>query len=250
MLTPTLCALFTLSAVAVTLTLEYTLARADAQGKAAPSIHWWGAAIGKTCSSVGFLALFAISVTQISPDHHSAHPTWLGAALIASAIGDVALIGKSDRCFLVGLGSFLLGHFAFMVAFALPGSAQAQLSLSDLAFWGVTGLSLLISGGASVFAYRYFRASMPVKLRIPSLIYTSVIALMVAAAGAHAYLEQCGYVALGAVAFWLSDLAVAQQRFRGDVLPLGGFYVRLWGLPLYYIAQLILAAEPSRAFTM
>ena len=56
-------------------------------------------------------------------------------------------------------------------------------------------------------------------------------------------------VAVGAIAFWLSDLAVAQQRFHAHRLPLRGFYVRLWGLPLYYVAQLLFAAEPGRYLT-
>jgi len=41
----------------------------------------------------------------------------------------------------------------------------------------------------------------------------------------------------GAVLFWLSDLAVARDRF---VRP--GFVNPLVGLPLYYAAQLLLAS--------
>jgi hypothetical protein len=45
-------------------------------------------------------------------------------------------------------------------------------------------------------------------------------------------------VLIGAVAFYVSDLAVARQRFvRQQVLN------RLWGLPLYYGAQLLLASS-------
>jgi hypothetical protein len=44
------------------------------------------------------------------------------------------------------------------------------------------------------------------------------------------------WITVGAVMFYLSDLAVARDRF---VAP--GFTNRVWGLPLYYGAQLILA---------
>jgi hypothetical protein len=43
-----------------------------------------------------------------------------------------------------------------------------------------------------------------------------------------------GVILAAAVAFYLSDLAVARDRF---VAP--GFRNRLWGLPLYYGAQLL-----------
>ena len=42
--------------------------------------------------------------------------------------------------------------------------------------------------------------------------------------------------AIGGVLFYLSDLAVARHRF---VAP--GFVNRAWGLPTYYLAQLLIA---------
>ena len=41
---------------------------------------------------------------------------------------------------------------------------------------------------------------------------------------------------VGALGFFLSDLAVARERFVAK-----GFTNKLWGLPLYYGAQLLLA---------
>jgi uncharacterized membrane protein YhhN len=237
----------TLSAVAFTLYCEYILAQSEDIKSARYHRLWWRAAIGKTCASLGFITLFLVLVNRASPAELCAHPWWLGGALVTSAIGDLALIGKSQRCFLVGLGSFLIAHLAFALAFMIPASQGMSVSsLSGGTPWLVTLGALAVTGLASAVAYRKFRPEMPESLRAPSLVYSGVIALMVATAAAHAYCTQCPYVTLGAIAFWLSDLAVAQQRFRGHLLPLQGFHVRLWGLPLYYIAQLILAAEPSR----
>jgi len=48
-----------------------------------------------------------------------------------------------------------------------------------------------------------------------------------------------GWVRLaGAVTFYVSDLSVARDRFLAP-----GFVNRLWGLPLYYGAQLLLAGS-------
>jgi hypothetical protein len=44
----------------------------------------------------------------------------------------------------------------------------------------------------------------------------------------------------GAIGFYLSDLSVARDRF---VAP--GFVNRLWGIPLYYGAQLLFAWSVS-----
>jgi hypothetical protein len=44
-------------------------------------------------------------------------------------------------------------------------------------------------------------------------------------------------VLLGAVMFYASDLSVARDRFVKR-----GFLNRVWGLPLYYAAQLVLAS--------
>jgi uncharacterized membrane protein YhhN len=69
-------------------------------------------------------------------------------------------------------------------------------------------------------------------LRGPVVAYIAVITVMVAASIA----TKKPLVAAGAFAFYLSDLSVARDRF---VSP--GFVNRLWGLPLYYGAQILMA---------
>jgi uncharacterized membrane protein YhhN len=73
-------------------------------------------------------------------------------------------------------------------------------------------------------------------LRAPVVAYLIVISAMVAmAAGTTAAEPGLGILA-GAAAFAVSDLAVARERF---VAP--GVGNRLWGLPLYYLAQALFA---------
>jgi uncharacterized membrane protein YhhN len=47
-------------------------------------------------------------------------------------------------------------------------------------------------------------------------------------------------VAVGALAFTASDISVARDRFVQH-----GFVNRVWGLPLYYVAQLLIAGTPA-----
>jgi uncharacterized membrane protein YhhN len=77
-------------------------------------------------------------------------------------------------------------------------------------------------------------------MQVPVAAYVAVISLMVVCALGVADFRQQTTIALGALAFYASDLAVARQRFVA-----AGFGNKLWGLPLYYGAQLLLASTAS-----
>jgi uncharacterized membrane protein YhhN len=73
-------------------------------------------------------------------------------------------------------------------------------------------------------------------MRVPIGIYMLVIAAMcVVAIGAGAA-GAPWMIPVGALMFAASDIAVVRDRFVAS-----GFMNRLWGLPLYYAAQLIIA---------
>jgi uncharacterized membrane protein YhhN len=77
-------------------------------------------------------------------------------------------------------------------------------------------------------------------MRLSVRAYTAILsAMLVAAAGASAADPA---IFAGALVFYLSDLTVARDRF---VSP--GFANGLIGLPLYYAAQLMLAATVGGA---
>ena len=85
---------------------------------------------------------------------------------------------------------------------------------------------------------RWLGPHMDSKMRAPVLAYIVAITVMVAlAAGSFRYCASWLLIA-GALGFYLSDLSVARDRF---VVP--AFVNRLWGLPLYYAAVLLLAAS-------
>jgi uncharacterized membrane protein YhhN len=151
-------------------------------------------------------------------------------ALVLCWLGDVLLIPKSsDAAFKGGLVSFLLGHVVLVVAFAWRGLDPTGLAAAAL-----------LSAVAVVLALRWLRPHVPDSFRVPVHAYMAVISLMVvAAAGATA----AGVaVVVGALLFYVSDLAVARERFVEK-----SFLNRAWGLPLYYAATLILASTAGAA---
>ena len=186
------------------------------------------AAVGKVAASAGFLALaFTLGVPWRTP-----HGAAVLAALVLSAVGDVALIGTSRRAFLGGLIAFLLGHVAYLVAFVQLGVEPAGI---------VPGaVFMLVLGGAVLRTLRG-----PSGKLFPAVVaYVAVIGMMVALAGgvATAHRGVAGdTLAAAAVAFAVSDLFVARQRF---LVP--AFHNRAIGLPLYYGAQLAFAWAASQ----
>jgi len=151
----------------------------------------------------------------------------LVAGLVLAACGDVLLIPKSKSTFLFGLGAFLAGHVAYAAAFTLHGVDVTAVLLAA----GVLAL-------AAVFVLRWLWPHVDRPMRLPVLAYVVVITAMVALAAGTAMQTGAWSLLLGAFAFYLSDLSVARDRF---VAP--GLLNRLWGLPLYFFAQMLLASR-------
>jgi len=148
--------------------------------------------------------------------------------LLLSWLGDVFLIPKRQLFFIVGLGSFLLAHVAFSGAFLLQPLAILPLALAAPAMVIV-----------AIIVLRWLWPNLPRNFRPAVVSYLGAISLMVVlasgtigAAGLH--------LVIGAVMFAASDIFVARDRFVSPSVA-----NRLWGLPLYYAAQLIFALSPQ-----
>ncbi len=151
-------------------------------------------------------------------------------ALVLSFVGDVLLIPADPRAFLGGLGAFLLGHVGFTAAFFVHG-----VSL------GVAGAGLVALVPVALVVARWLLPHVDAKMRIPVLAYMTAISAMVAASFGAAAAHPNGLeldLAGAAILFFVSDLSVARDRF---IAP--GFVNRLWGLPLYYGAQIWFALQ-------
>ncbi len=121
--------------------------------------------------------------------------------LALSFLGDVLLISMDLRAFRGGLVSFLLGHVAYAAAFAELGPS--------LGWSMVAAVPLLIVAGVVM---RWLGPHLG-KMFLPVTAYMVVISVMVIlATGTLGH--PGGMIRLaGAVAFFLSDLSVARDRF-------------------------------------
>jgi uncharacterized membrane protein YhhN len=168
-----------------------------------------GVWIAKPLASLGFLAAGIASGAG----------AFLLTALVLSFLGDVLLIPK--KTFVAGLAAFLFAHVAFAVAFWSRGVDARRAGAAMIA---------LIVVGAIVGRWLVPHVG---KLKVPVIAYiVTIIAMASLAMG----VRDSSLVPAGALMFFVSDLAVARDKF---VAP--GFANKSWGLPLYYAAQLLLA---------
>jgi uncharacterized membrane protein YhhN len=170
-----------------------------------------------------------IAACLLQPRPDAAYFGLVLAGLVLGLAGDVLLALPRPAAFRAGLASFLLGHLAYVAAFA---------RLTAPSDWVVPGVVLLWAAAWLVF--RWLRPHLG-GLRAPVAAYVVVITLMVWAAWAafHAggLAPPGGLLAVfGALAFYLSDIFVARDRFLAP-----GWENRLLGLPLYYAGQFCLA---------
>lgn len=176
-------------------------------------------AAGKPFASLGFIVA-ALGFGALE----SRYGNIVLTGLILGAIGDVCLLGSAKQYFTAGLVSFLLGHVAYVIAFAgLPIGTIPAL------------VAAVLMAAVMVAIARWVFPHAP-DMRIPIGVYMLVIVLMcVVAIGAGAA-GAPWMIPVGALMFTASDIAVVRDRFVSK-----GFVNRLWGLPLYYAAQLIIA---------
>lgn len=149
------------------------------------------------------------------------------AGLVLSFAGDVLLIPRSRAVFRAGIASFLLGHVAYGVAFLVRGVSPAA-----------TALALVAAALPLAQVFRWLAPHVEPEMRVPVYAYMTVIMLMVAFAAGMVAAGGPPLALAGAVAFYLSDLSVARDRFVVEE-----FANRAWGLPLYFAAQLLIAAS-------
>jgi uncharacterized membrane protein YhhN len=161
---------------------------------------------------------------------------WFGLGIMFSLAGDVLLMISLDRLFLPGLAAFLCAHATYIIGFNTPPPA--------LSVWGI--ILAVIVGLSGVRLLRRIVAPLPAqgqsRLRIPILIYGSVISLMLLSAmikltdtswdAAAALLA-----ALGAFLFYLSDIILAWIKF---IAPLQNG--RIYNILTYHLGQIALIA--------
>lgn len=191
--------------------------------------HWpIGRAIFKIIASSAFV-LIALQLNATT----STYGRLILAALALSWLGDVFLLSKQNRLFLLGIASFLLSHIVFSIAFATHPLDLPAL-LAGLAVMSFVGIMVL----------RWLWPHLQSFYRVAVSAYIAAIVAMCSFAIALSAASGSGILAAGALAFAASDISVARDRF---VSP--GFINRAWGLPLYYAAQVTLALSVGNVYS-
>ena len=180
------------------------------------NLRWLFKPIAATC-----FVLLALNLGALE----NIYGRWLLAGLCLCWLGDVFLIPDRDLTFLLGLGSFLLGHLGFAVAFSTLGGSTTAL------LWAAVPVLLL-----GTLTTHWLWPQVPADMKIPVVAYILVICAMLLSASSVIGTPAGLFIAAGAWGFAVSDVAVARDQFISP-----GWRNRLWGLPLYFGSQLLLA---------
>ena len=174
------------------------------------------------------LSLLFIVAWWHLPYPNSFVSTLVGAALTCCFCGDILLAFGVRITFLLGLVSFLMGHLLFATTFFVTGTIGPGMAIGAM-------LMVLAAG----IIWRWLAPHLD-DMTAPVLAYLVVISIMVCSAwsilsSTHIPHKARIGILIGASLFYLSDIAVARQRFV-----ISDHWNRVLGLPLYYAAQFTL----------
>jgi uncharacterized membrane protein YhhN len=171
---------------------------------AGAAANWWSRATQHRGTELWskpltLVALIGVAVALDPAD--TAVRWWFVAALVLSLAGDVFLLAD-DRWFVAGLASFLAGHLAYTVGFAV--SDQWRWWPVAVAAAGVA-LLVVVFGRQIVAGAALRRRS----LRLPVMAYLAIISLMLLAAAGAGNAWAIG----GAILFVVSDTILGWRQF-------------------------------------
>lgn len=146
-------------------------------------------------------------------------PRLLIAALLFGWGGDVFLLADNELAFLLGMGSFAVGHVCYLTLF---GRKRARAPLATAIGYGVVLAVFLV----------LIWPDLPAELRAPLAGYSLLLTAMAWRAGVLGR-----YAAAGGALFLLSDALIATGIADWPRLPAPDFWVML----TYIAAQLLLA---------
>jgi len=161
---------------------------------------------------------------------------WFGLGILLSLTGDILLMISLDRLFLAGLIAFLLAHLAYLIGFNIP--------IPEISAWGFVLAIIVGLGGVRVMRriVAPLASSGQARMRMPIIIYSAVISLMLLSAmmkmteitwNANA----AALVGVGAFLFYISDIILAWNKF---VAPIQNG--RIYNIGAYHLGQIMLIA--------
>ncbi|WP_375486675.1 lysoplasmalogenase family protein [uncultured Jatrophihabitans sp.] len=203
-------------------------------------VDWW--AVARQWVRTRYLskpAVLALLVAAACVADLGDAKAWVVAALALGLLGDVALLAPAGpvdappgTAFLAGLGAFLLGHVAWILAFLTRDS-------HGVAF--VAGLVAALAVGAFALGPVLASARRSAGLPFAAIVAGYAVVLVVAAAFAVGTGREATTV--GGLLFLLSDATLARERF---VRPVRGGPVSV--IVSYHLAQALMLIGLVHAF--
>ena len=169
--------------------------------------------------TLGLLIACALTLDPADP----AVRAWFVAALALSLAGDVFLMLPKDL-FVFGLGSFLLGHIAYIVGMHVDGVSGPRFLVGIV----IVGALLAVIGTPIL---RGVRTGPDPDLAGPVVAYMGVISAMVASAIGVGQVV----MVVGAGLFYVSDALIAWNRFVAETR-----HSRVAIMVTYHLAQVCL----------
>jgi len=161
---------------------------------------------------------------------------WFGLGIAFSLAGDILLMLALDRFFIFGLVAFLLAHLAYVIGFNIP--------LPEFSVWGIVFAVMVSLGGARIIRriLDALAAKRQTRMRIPIIVYSTVISLMLLSAMIKLMdiSWEAGAAALvssGAFLFYMSDIILAWNKFVSPIQ-----HGRIYNIGAYHIGQIMLIA--------
>ena len=167
-----------------------------------------------------------IAAAVVLDPYSDAARRWFVVALVFSLVGDVFLMLPNEDLFVFGLGSFLVGHLAYVVGLLVAGINPLALAL------GVVVVAMLIAVLAPPLVLGARRQEP--RLGVPVLVYVLAISSMVACAIGSVVPAAIA----GALLFYVSDFAIGWSRFVRDFRG-----SRLVIITTYHVAQVLLVVS-------
>jgi len=153
--------------------------------------------------------------------------------LLFSLAGDIFLM-LPDEKFLAGLISFLVAHLAYIRGFTISGIGISTTGFMIIVLVGLVGFGVLRQ------ILKGLKTHHQEKLRLPVIIYSIVICIMLVSALFTMIVPGSGWnfypallVSIGAILFFLSDMTLAWNKFAHQVTH-GGLLIII----TYHLAQI------------
>jgi uncharacterized membrane protein YhhN len=180
------------------------------------TIRW----VSKMAASTAFVML-AVSNGAVD----STYGRFILLALIFSWVGDALLLSLRNGFLLSGIAAFFLAHAAFA-----GGFATQPLNTT----WLVIALAILTVAASALLSWLWKYLNPFYKIAVP--VYLAAITIMTSIAISVSAAAFTPLLGVGAMVFTVSDVSVALNRFVERKIS-----NKVWGLPLYYMAQLMFA---------